>query len=152
MPRHHALRRGRRSIPGQTYLLTSVCLNRVPHFATFEAASAVCRVFADRVAWAGSTPLAWVVMPDHWHALVEMGNGAPLHVLVRGINSHAARAANAARGTSGQVFCGAFHDRALRTEADIRRCVRYIIQNPVCAGLARSFREYPFWDAAWLRR
>ena len=148
--RHHALRRGRRSIPGQIYLLTSVCLDRRAHFATFEAACAASRVMAERAFWMDTAPLAWVVMPDHWHALVALGDGVSLSALVRGINSRIARATNAVRGTEGRMFCRAFHDHALRSDVDIRSCARYVIRNPVRAGLAHSVGEYPFWDAVWL--
>ena len=128
-------------------MLTSVCLGRVPHFASFGAARAVCSVFVNRTSWGGSRPLAWVVMPDHWHALVELADDVSLAALVRGLNSRAARAANAANGRQGRVFCPAFHDRALRAEDDILHCARYIAMNPVRAGLARSVGDYPFWHS-----
>jgi REP element-mobilizing transposase RayT len=43
-----------------------------------------------------------------------------------------------------------FHDHALRREEDLRDIARYIVLNPVRAGLVRNIREYPLWDAVWL--
>ena len=43
-----------------------------------------------------------------------------------------------------------FHDRAIRHDEDIVAIARYIIANPVRAGLVKSIRDYPHWDAVWL--
>ncbi|HSB90518.1 MAG TPA: hypothetical protein VLD63_10890 [Anaerolineales bacterium] len=37
-----------------------------------------------------------------------------------------------------------FYDHVLRTEEDLRRQVRYIMENPVRGGLATEWRDYPF--------
>ena len=43
-----------------------------------------------------------------------------------------------------------YHDHALRQEEDLRAVARYIIANPVRAGLVERIGDYPHWDAAWL--
>jgi hypothetical protein len=43
-----------------------------------------------------------------------------------------------------------FHDRAIRREEDLRAVARYIIANPLRAGLVRRVHDYPLWDAIWL--
>jgi len=48
------------------------------------------------------------------------------------------------------IWQAGYHDHALRKEEDIRDVARYIVMNPVRAGLVRSVREYPLWDAKWL--
>ena len=43
-----------------------------------------------------------------------------------------------------------FHDRALRKQDDLAEMVRYVLGNPVRAGLSASMDAYPhhycFWD------
>jgi putative transposase len=48
------------------------------------------------------------------------------------------------------IWQSSFHDRALRSEAELKPAARYVIANPVRAGLVASVRDYPFWNAAWL--
>jgi putative transposase len=48
------------------------------------------------------------------------------------------------------VWQPSFFDRALRWEEDIQAVARYIVANPLRAGLVTSLRVYPLWDAIWL--
>ncbi|GGY09626.1 hypothetical protein GCM10007160_41190 [Litchfieldella qijiaojingensis] len=43
-----------------------------------------------------------------------------------------------------------YHDRAIRDEEDIRAVARYIVANPLRAGLVNDIGQYPLWDAKWL--
>ena len=43
-----------------------------------------------------------------------------------------------------------FHDHALRKEDDLIDVARYIVANPVRAGLVRKVGDYSLWDAKWL--
>src|SRR5687767_4342264 len=72
-PGQQALRRGRASIPGQPYLLTTVCVARRPWFAHDDIARIASSLLVDPEIWADTRVVCWVLMPDHWHALVELG-------------------------------------------------------------------------------
>jgi len=95
------------------------------------------------------TLLAWVVMPDHFHWLVELKHST-LAQLVLATKSRSARAVNARLGRSGRFWQKGFHDRAIRREEDLQAVARYIIANPLRAGLVRRVQDYPLWDAVWL--
>lgn len=95
---HRALRKGKISLPGQTYFITVVCLRRQARFANFDTAYAVSRVLGCPAQWRGVSVLAWVLMPDHWHALITLGNTVELSRVMQRINSRTARAANLAIG------------------------------------------------------
>jgi hypothetical protein len=38
----------------------------------------------------------------------------------------------------------------LRRDENIRQAARYIVANPVRAGLVRRAADYPYWDCIWL--
>jgi hypothetical protein len=38
----------------------------------------------------------------------------------------------------------------LRRDEDLRAVARYVILNPVRAGLVQRVGDYPHWDAVWL--
>jgi len=48
------------------------------------------------------------------------------------------------------IWQDGYHDHALRAEESLEDVARYIVMNPVRAGLVKSVREYPLWDAKWL--
>jgi hypothetical protein len=48
------------------------------------------------------------------------------------------------------VWERAYHDHALRREEDVVGLARYIVANPIRAGLATRVCDYPFWNAVWL--
>ncbi|MBD9470056.1 transposase [Pseudoxanthomonas sp. PXM01] len=144
------MRRGRRSESGRIYLVTTTTHRREPHFSRWEAASRLSAVLATRSAWSPHAELlCWVLMPDHWHGLVRLTGGATLaHVVgaAKGRSAHAVRGVMAGR----PVWADGFHDRALRQDDDVLVAARYIITNPVRAGLVSRLRDYPYWNAVWL--
>jgi REP element-mobilizing transposase RayT len=146
---HRALRRGRVSLPGHVYFTTTATRARARFFSDFDAACSVCRVLGRAASWVDAKPLAWVLMPDHLHTLVQLGE-APLPRVMQSLHSRCALAANRARGGEGPVWQGAFHDHGLRTDDSLLVAARYLIANPVRAGLVEKVGDYPFWDAVWV--
>jgi REP element-mobilizing transposase RayT len=149
LPGSMALRKGRASMPGQVYLLTFVCWERRCHFTDEGIARTCACALLDPRSWQRSRLLAWVLMPDHWHGLVELGGDDGLSGLARQLKASSARRIRLARDGIGKVWGSGFHDRALRREDDLVDMARYVVLNPVRAGLVRRIRDYPFWDAVW---
>ncbi len=147
---HTALRRGRASIPGQVYHLTSVTADRAPVFSDWNVGRLLPPMLNDAALLGESKTLAWVLMPDHLHWLLQLGGDRSLPDVVRRLKSASAIRINKATGRSGSLWESAFHDHALRRDEDIRRSARYIIANPLRAGLVNSIGDYPLWDAIWL--
>jgi len=48
------------------------------------------------------------------------------------------------------VWQPGFHDHALRKEEDVRAVARYVVANPLRAGLVQRIGDYPHWNAIWL--
>ena len=142
------LRKGRHSEPGRIYLITVVTWKRLPHFTDFAAARLLVKTLQD-VEPSAST-LCYVVMPDHLHWLMQLAPGTDLSVTVRLVKALGTKRIKACRPTPGKLWQHGFHDHALRREEDVRALARYVIANPLRAGLARSVREYSHWDACWL--
>ena len=91
---------------------------------------------------------AWVIMPNHVHALLRPKTFLP--VITRWLKGSSARQANLILGRTGEAFWqdGSF-DHRVRDEAELDRIVRYVEYNPVSAGLAENPRAWP-WSSAWL--
>lgn len=93
--------------------------------------------------------LAWVVMPNHVHLLYEAWL-VPMPDLLDSWKSYTAREANKLIGRTGVFWQDGYLDTFIRDEAHFHRATRYIENNPVTAGLARSAEEWP-WSSANLK-
>lgn len=150
LARQHRLRIGRYSTPGGQYLVTVVVDARRPLFADFERACAAAAVLHGGDHWRRSRNLCWVLMPDHFHVLLEIGEGDELSRLVARLKRECTLALHAVEHSRAPIWQRGFHDRALRRDEKRRSLARYIIGNPVRAGMVQSVRAYPFWNAVWL--
>jgi REP element-mobilizing transposase RayT len=149
-PREHALRKGRWSEPGRIYLLTFVTDARRPLFTRWEPAAAASAVIGAPNTWGDATLLAWVLMPDHCHALVELGPIKSLQELVATAKSRSVRALRAINVDGPRIWQRGFHDHALRSDGELLEVARYVVANPLRAGLVRRLGDYPYWNAVWL--
>lgn len=147
---NQALRRGRVSLPNQVYLITTATLDRQRFFEDFAAACAASRCFSDAYILGDACLLAWVLMPDHVHWLLQLGVADSLDLVVNRLKSASARQANKALHGSGALWQAAYHDRALRADENFRDAARYLVANPMRAGLVNRIGDYPFWNAVWL--
>ncbi len=140
---------GRYSKYGRIYLITSVTKNREAFFSDWRVGRLVAKEFQTAEREALVTSLAWVVMPDHFHWLIALREKSLSEVIAR-TKSRSNCLVNKALGRTGSLWQRGFHDRAIRREEDLKTVARYIILNPVRAGLVSRVRDYPLWDAVWI--
>jgi len=148
-PGHAALRRGRASVQRQVYLVTFVTRDRNPLFLDPAVAHAVARALTDKRLWYRARLLAWVLMSDHWHGLIELGTMESLSTCIQRLKANTARSFRRER-ESCRMWAPGFHDRALRSDDDLLIAARYVVSNPLRAGIVRNIGSYPYWDAVWL--
>ncbi|MFV9683473.1 REP-associated tyrosine transposase [Pseudomonas sp. NY15367] len=148
-PHASRLRRGRYSETGRVYLLTAVLQGRETLFNDFTVGRLLVAELRDAHENRLAHSLAWVVMPDHLHWLVQL-ESTTLNELMRRIKGRSSRRINQRLSRTGPLWQHGFHDWALRQEEDLRAVARYVIANPVRAGLVKRVADYPLWDAVWL--
>lgn len=91
--------------------------------------------------------LAWCVMPNHVHVLIETHQGYPLGGIVHSWKSFTATAINRLLGRAGSVWHKDYFDRYIRDDAHLAAVIEYIEQNPVQAGLVARAAQWPFGSA-----
>lgn len=97
--------------------------------------------------------LAWVVMPNHVHVVIEVFDGFPLDRVVSSWKSYTAKQANQLLGRTGQFWSIEYFDRMVRDETHLANLIRYLHENPVRAGLVRKPEDWPFSSAlVWQER
>ena len=143
------LRVGRFSESGHIYLLTVVVDQRQPFFVDWQLGRLVVRELRQAQEEGWGDFLTWVVMPDHMHCLVQLRDKTLAELMCR-IKSRSSLAVNQARGRRGRMWQKGYHDRAVRREDDVKALARYVVANPIRAGLVTRVHDYPLWDACWL--
>jgi REP element-mobilizing transposase RayT len=145
----HALRQGRVSLPGHFYLLTTTTHHRRRLFVDPACARIASQVIHSDSTWGNARLFAWVLMPDHWHGLLQLGD-EPLARVMNRFKANLTRALHVSCAMNGRIWDRSFHDHALRADGDIRRTARYLVANPIRASLVKSALDYPYWNAVWL--
>ena len=153
--------------PGMIYLITAVTYRRESVFANPAWAQVAHEDIAFYTAKFKAESLAHVIMPDHIHWVVrpspedfqrfareqkEKGgqytkepNRLYLSKILQDYQRHVAYEVNKHRGTRGvKVWQDGFRDDALRDEKAVQAAVRYVVYNPVVAGLVERPEDYPY--------
>lgn len=94
--------------------------------------------------------LAWCVMPNHVHVMMETLEGFPLADVLHSWKSFTAKQANKILNRRGEFWQREYFDRYIRHAEHFAQAIAYIEENPVKAGLVRIKTEWP-WSSARVR-
>jgi REP element-mobilizing transposase RayT len=129
--------------------VTVVTRHRRPVFADPAVASGAVRILRERSTSTGVPVYAFCVMPDHAHLVVSASPSCGIVAFVGQYKNLVQREAWA-HGVEGRLWQESFWDHFLRADEGLDGAVEYVLANPVRAGLARTWREYPFAGSlAW---
>jgi putative transposase len=90
---------------------------------------------------------AFVIMPEHLHALLTPGQNTTLEKAMQMIKGGAAYRIKKELLYTFPIWHAGFHDRWIRDVAEFRARKKYIETNPVAAGLADRPEEYELSSA-----
>ncbi|MEZ0472152.1 REP-associated tyrosine transposase [Luteimonas salinilitoris] len=145
------LLKGRISRVGDFYVVTTVTERRRELFRSGKLADVVVGELQLCAEEGALISLAWVVMPDHLHWLLQLQQSS-LSRCMQAFKSRSARAINAVGASQGSVWQPGFYDHRLRDERDLDRQARYLIANPIRSGLVSDIDAYPYWGCRWISR
>jgi REP element-mobilizing transposase RayT len=91
----------------------------------------------------GLTCLAYCLMGNHYHLLIQSNTGK-LSPAIQLLNSHYAQHFNGAHGLVGHVFQRRFHAELVDRDGYLREVIRYVLLNPVRAGLVTHPDQWPW--------
>ena len=138
-----ALRSHRQSIIDQNYCVTFVTKNRYPAFFQFNVARLIVNAMKFQDSRHYTKTFAFVVMPDHVHWLFQLKSHSLAKVL-HSVKSFTATQVNF------DLWQDGYFEHQLRKDEDLVKMSRYIVANPLRAGLVKNIGDYPFWSAIWI--
>ncbi|WP_198174768.1 transposase [Spirosoma arboris] len=93
--------------------------------------------------------IAYTIMSNHVHTVftllgeeTEIGKTNSLKRLMHSVKSYSAHKANALLNLRGKFWEEESYDRLVRDTDELRRIVRYIVMNPVKAGLCKDWKNW----------
>ena len=132
------------NLPFQTFHIGARCINRewfkIPMPEVWEIMGDYLHFIhrAYRV-----RPHAAVLMGNHLHLLATFEEGTRAEAM-NYFMRETSRVISRSAGRINQTWGRPYHWSWLRTELYFLNCYRYILRNPVRAGLARTCEEYPY--------
>lgn len=91
--------------------------------------------------------VAFTIMPNHVHLVFTpleecKGNYFSLSKIMHSLKRYTAREANLILGREGEFWQHENYDHYVRDEAELERIVKYVLYNPVKAGLVGDWRRW----------
>ncbi|RSZ58197.1 transposase [Massilia atriviolacea] len=138
----------RLEFPGALYHVTARGNRRHPIFLDHADRRAWLGVLRDACARNNSVVHAYCQMGNHFHLLIETID-ARLSAFMGQLNGSYARGFNRRHGTVGHLFQGRYHALLVQKESYLLEVARYIVLNPVRAGLVASPQDWEWSSYRW---
>jgi len=91
---------------------------------------------------------AYSIMPNHVHSvfapLAQERTPESLSSIMHSLKRNTAKRANQVLDRSGAFWEHESFDHYIRNEAEQKRIIKYVLQNPVKAGLVRTWEKWPW--------
>lgn len=127
--------------------ITMAVAGRVPVFAEPAIAAAAAATLVAHAERTDVSLVAWCIMPDHVHVVLSPSATCDVVTFVGQFKNLAQREAWRL-GLAGRFWQRSFWDRFIRRDEDLRQVVKYVLQNPVRAGLVAAAEDYAY---CWAR-
>jgi putative transposase len=135
-------------IPGFDYLgchayfLTICAESRQQFFTSRECGDSVCAELLRTAAGYTCAVIAYCLMPDHLHALIEgVAENSDFRKFVAMFKQRTSYAHR--RRSEKKLWQEGYYDHVLRDEEPAIGVAAYILHNPIRAGLSRTLEGYP---------
>ncbi|MDP2318442.1 MAG: transposase [Acidobacteriota bacterium] len=125
-----------------TYFLTICTDHRQPAFADLEFGAWAATQLLRHASARAFSVIAYSLMPDHVHLVLQgQSDAADLKSLILSWNTRTAYAWRVAKGT--RLWQSGYYDHVLREGESVLGVARYVLMNPVRAGLVHDATDYP---------
>jgi len=91
---------------------------------------------------------AWTIMPNHVHVLFTVAANQTVSSILHSWKSFTSKQANKLLGTSGRFWQPEYFDRLITSSRQLEFTLRYILNNPVKAGLCKEFQQWPWFGCS----
>ena len=161
----HLIGSGSRSLQlaRRHFAMLESCLDRAGDGPTWLSNQCVAKLVAEALHYRDAKQYqldAFSIMPNHVHVVFKpsMRQDIPesLSSIMHSLKRNTAKRANEVLSRSGSFWEHETFDHYIRNQGEWKRIVRYVLSNPVKAGLVKTWQEWPWnyvrdrerWDAS----
>lgn len=112
---------------------------------------AVAQVVIDALYYQAQTAydlVAYCIMSNHIHVVINTKEKEtaerPLYRIIQSFKRHTARQANVLLQRQGEFWQPESYDHVVRNEAELKRIIAYVLNNPIKTGLVENWQEWPY--------
>ena len=129
------------------YFLTFCTHERRPLFTTAKHVALVRTHFVRTATEQQFSDLAHCYMPDHLHAVVEgQVESADLKVFIRRMKQYSGF--HFKKNFGQQLWQRYGYEHVIRDDERTENVIRYVLENPIRAGLVQQVHEYPYMGSS----
>ncbi|OUR63404.1 hypothetical protein A9Q74_00735 [Colwellia sp. 39_35_sub15_T18] len=151
MHNSHLLRKGRVSQPFHFYVITVATKNRNNLFTSLSIAQKVINELYTLENEQAVKTISYVLMPDHIHWQFQLLTKYTLAEIIKRFKGRSTQSINKFTHQKGSIWQPDYFDHQIKNEADLINQARYIVANPLRAGIVKNIDEYPFWNCIYLK-
>ena len=145
----HQLRKYRTSLSGNVYTITKCQQKSDNSYLTSYKGLAHKIIdtflFCQDQTWIKLA--AFVIMPDHYHLICQLGKEKSLAQIMHSINTLSAKFAGKHWDVKKPFWQAGYYDHLIRHEKELLIPMNYIEENPIRAGLVEEARDWPYSSA-----
>jgi len=126
------------------YFITICTLNKNPFFDTDQKKNLILQALINSCATYKYRLIAWVILNNHFHFLLKVGDSEDLSKFIRSIQGKSAIELNKLLKTPGVKRWYQYWDKCIDDEKGFWMRFNYIHQNPVKHSYAKNMEDYKF--------
>ena len=126
------------------YMITASTWDRSRLLSSDEAKSLLRAKLRELVPACGIRLMAWVILDNHYHLLLETSAGEALSGFVGRLHGSTSRRLNLLDGTQGRKVWHNYWDTCVRDERGLWTRFNYVHQNPVKHGYVSDLVAWPY--------
>jgi putative transposase len=126
------------------YLVTASTLNHIHFFSSADLLKLWQETLFNLVNEFQITLGAWVLLPNHYHILVQMQNGRDIGKIIGRLHGKTSREINLIENKPGRKIWYSYWDTCLRGEHDFWARLNYVHFNPVKHGYVKEPEDWVY--------
>ena len=130
------------SLP-HAYLITILCKDRQKFLENKQIAESVIQELKNLNKQNKVKIFAYCLMPDHMHVIISPRNDLSVPKIIRDLKGNTTTVFHGL-GFNGILWQKSYHDHILRKNENVNEAVKYVLNNPVRAGLVKDYEDYKF--------
>ncbi|MEO7317941.1 MAG: hypothetical protein ABIZ56_03020 [Chthoniobacteraceae bacterium] len=131
-----------------SFHITAACYEHRPWIGhSGERMASFSEALLDTFDLAGAKTMAWCILPNHYHALIETTDVLAVLAEVGRLHGRTSFAWNGEEETRGRTVWFRAAERAMRSDRHYWATMNYVMHNPVHHGYVERWEEWPFSSA-----